>query len=165
MHDDLFLIPTNVGSEYRSWIIYYALSVMKGVLPPAYFNHLCLLVSALHILTSDYIPRAKLAKAEQALKLFYTKFSELYGNDNHIMYVACLCMCLFAMISYQPKSFYVNFLLQDGHAVVSQSVPMKGNHGKQVIQYLSLIMHHMCVCVCVCVCVCRHVHVYCICYN
>ena len=68
--------------------MYYALPVMKGVLPPAYFNHLCLLVSALHILTPDYIPRAKLVEAEQALKLFYTKISELYGNDNY-MYMAC----------------------------------------------------------------------------
>ena len=61
--------------------MYYTLPVMKGVLSPAYFSHLCLLVSALHILTSDYIPRAKLAEAEQALKEFYLKFSELYGND------------------------------------------------------------------------------------
>ena len=73
----MFCLYTCIGSEYRSWIMYYALPVMKGVLSPSYFSHLCLLVSALHILTSDYIPRAKLAEAEQ----FYLKFSELCGNN------------------------------------------------------------------------------------
>ena len=63
---------------------------MKGVLSPAYFNHLCLLVSALHILTSDYIQREKLAEAERALKQFYLKFSELYGNELHGL--ACMYM-------------------------------------------------------------------------
>lgn len=39
---DDFCLSTyvNVGSEYRSWVLYYALPVMKGVLSPAYFNHL-----------------------------------------------------------------------------------------------------------------------------
>lgn len=82
----------HVGSEYRSWVLYYALPVMKGVLSPAYFNHLCLLVSALHILTSDYIRTEKLAEAEQALRQFYLKFSELYGKDNYMDIYACMCM-------------------------------------------------------------------------
>ena len=58
--------------------MYYALPVMKGVLSAAYFNYLSLLVSVLHILTSDYIPSAKLAEAEQALKEFYLKFSVIW---------------------------------------------------------------------------------------
>ena len=61
--------------------MYYALPVMKGVLSPAFLAILSLSVSSIHILTSDYIPRTKLAEAEQALKEFYLKFSELYGND------------------------------------------------------------------------------------
>jgi hypothetical protein len=79
---------------YRSWILYYALPVMKGVLSPAYFNHLCLLVSALHILTSDYIRKEKLAEAEQALRQFNVKFS---GYMVRIITCTCMhaCMCMY----------------------------------------------------------------------
>ena len=81
-----------MGSEYRVWILYCALCVINGVLSPVYFNHLYLLVSALHILTSDYIQREKLAEAERALKQFYLKFSELYGNELCIHGLACMYM-------------------------------------------------------------------------
>ena len=54
---------------------------MAGLLSPSYYyNHLCLLVAALHILYSDYIISARLDKAEQLLQEFYLKFSELYGK-------------------------------------------------------------------------------------
>ena len=92
--------------------MYYALPVMKGVLPPAYFNHLCILVSALHILTSDYIPRAKLVEAEQVLKLFYTNFQSymvMIINTMACIYVHYwVCVCLTTIGLYVT----VNFLLQ-----------------------------------------------------
>ena len=55
----------------------FSLPVLNGVLPPSYFH---LVVVALHILYSNFITSDDLKKADICLKLFYMKFSELYGK-------------------------------------------------------------------------------------
>ena len=43
------------ASEFRSWLLYFAIPVLKSYLPPEYTHHLALLVCALHILLGDSI--------------------------------------------------------------------------------------------------------------
>ena len=38
------------ASEYRSWMLFYSLPVLPGLLAEPYFSHYALLVAALHIL-------------------------------------------------------------------------------------------------------------------
>lgn len=68
-----------VGSELRSWLLYYSLPVLVDVLPVVYFKHFSLLVASIHTLTSDYIKIEALDAAEGWLKKFYIQYEELYG--------------------------------------------------------------------------------------
>ncbi len=67
------------GNEVRSWMLYYSLPVLSGVLPSIYFHHYSLLVASLHILSSDSIYPDDLETARDFLDRFYLQYGELYG--------------------------------------------------------------------------------------
>ena len=71
------------ANEYRAWILFYALPVLKGLLPDANHQHLALLVCSLHILLGDEISPHSLGTAQQLLTKFYRDFQELYGQSWH----------------------------------------------------------------------------------
>ena len=67
------------GSEYRSWLLFYCLPVLKDTLPNPYFTHLSLLVTGLWLLSSQCITDEDLHIANECLTKFYKEFSDLYG--------------------------------------------------------------------------------------
>lgn len=75
----------SIGSELRSWLLYYSLPVLVDVLPLVHFKHYSLLVASMHILTSDNISVEDLDAAEGWLKKFYMEYEDLYG----MYYVLC----------------------------------------------------------------------------
>ena len=78
----LFCIFTHTyeASEFRSWLLYYSLPVLCGILPDPYFTHYSLVVAAIHLLLSETITDTMLHKAEQYLNRFYEMFAALYGK-------------------------------------------------------------------------------------
>ena len=55
------------ASEYRSWLFYYSLPVMLGLLPTQYYQHYGLLCHAIYILNSNSISPRSLKKANKLL--------------------------------------------------------------------------------------------------
>ena len=55
------------ASEYRSWLFYYSLPVMLGLLPTQYYQHYGLLCHAIYILNSSSISPRSLKKANKLL--------------------------------------------------------------------------------------------------
>ena len=70
------------ASEWRSFLLFYALPVLNGILPRKYWNHLFLLVFAVYHLLQEMIRDAEVVIAEQALKKFVREFQGLYGTAN-----------------------------------------------------------------------------------
>ena len=68
-----------IGSELRSWLLFYSLPVLFNILPTPYYDHLVLLVSSIYTLTSDWITAQNLSAAETSLKKFNMQYMELYG--------------------------------------------------------------------------------------
>lgn len=68
------------ASEYRSWVFYFSLPILDGILPEPYFSHYALLVAAIHILFGDEIQSAALTRADLYLRRFYEVFASLYGQ-------------------------------------------------------------------------------------
>ena len=66
------------ASEYRAWILFYALPIFSLFLPSEYSHHLSMLVSAVHILLSDKIMINDLNIAYKMLSTFYQTAGELY---------------------------------------------------------------------------------------
>ena len=54
---------TYLALEFHSWLLYYSLPVIHGVLPESLFTHYTLLVAALHILLSMSISHSDLRRA------------------------------------------------------------------------------------------------------
>lgn len=70
------------ASEWRSFLLFYGLAVLNGILPRKYWNHLFLLVFAVYHLLQERIREGDVAIAEQALKKFVREFEGLYGTAN-----------------------------------------------------------------------------------
>lgn len=68
-----------VASEHCSWLLYYSLPVLSGVLPEPFFTHYSLLVAGMHILLSDSVTEDSIHQAEVYLLRFYQMYSTLYG--------------------------------------------------------------------------------------
>uniref|UniRef100_A0A7M5XKF2 Transposase domain-containing protein n=4 Tax=Clytia hemisphaerica TaxID=252671 RepID=A0A7M5XKF2_9CNID len=66
------------ANELRTWLLYYSLPCLEGILLPIYWNHLALLVEATHILLGEKISKTDLEWANDCLQLFYKYFSEFY---------------------------------------------------------------------------------------
>ena len=69
-----------IGSEFRSWLLYYSIPILKDVLPAQYFDHYLLLVVSMYILLGNCIPDFELQLSEACLDHFYVQFTDLYGK-------------------------------------------------------------------------------------
>ncbi len=70
----------STASEYRAWILFYALPVLQGVLPDSCLHHFTLLVSSSHLLLGENITAQQLALCDRMLEEFYQGFEALYGE-------------------------------------------------------------------------------------
>ena len=69
------------ASEYRAWLLFYAIPILKDLLPADYVHHLSLLVSAMHILLGAQISIDDITAAHQMLQLFYQFIPKLYPRE------------------------------------------------------------------------------------
>ena len=69
------------ANELRSFLLYFGIPVLYGILPDEYFQHYFLLVHAVYFLLKDSISSADLSEAEKLLFMFCEKLSSLYGEQ------------------------------------------------------------------------------------
>ncbi|XP_011312318.1 uncharacterized protein [Fopius arisanus] len=67
------------ATEWRSWLLFYSLPCLEGILPHKYIKHWSLLVSAMEILLKAAITRNELQDAREVLVKFVEKYQKLYG--------------------------------------------------------------------------------------
>lgn len=67
------------AAEYRSWLLFYALPCLKGILSDEHFNQYALLVGGIYLLCQESISNADLRKAEMLLTHFVETFDVFYG--------------------------------------------------------------------------------------
>lgn len=70
------------ASEWRAFLLFYALPVLKGILPARFWNHLFLLVFGIYTLLQDKIKTRSVLLSELALKKFVIEFQRIYGKDH-----------------------------------------------------------------------------------
>ena len=69
----------HVVSEWQSWLLFYSLPLLSGILPTPYYLHYCALVCAVAVLLGDNILEQDLEKAQVLLEEFYRHAALLYG--------------------------------------------------------------------------------------
>lgn len=73
------------ASEWRNWLLMYAVLCVNGILPAMYLQHFMLLVCAIDILYGSSISAADLTFAEVLLDHFIIDYESLYGKC-HLSY-------------------------------------------------------------------------------
>jgi len=68
------------ASELRSFLLYYGIPVLYGILPDNYFHHYAIFVHAIYICLKESISSEDLKKAELMLCSFCEDFSSLYDE-------------------------------------------------------------------------------------
>lgn len=69
-----------VASEVRSWLLYYSLPALKGILADEYYCHYALLATSIYILLSSPVTQHGRLLAERQLEEFYCRTQMLYGG-------------------------------------------------------------------------------------
>ncbi|KAM4531750.1 uncharacterized protein PAE49_023884 [Odontesthes bonariensis] len=70
------------ASEWRAFLLFYAISVLPGVLHPTFLAHYLYLSFGIHILLQESISLDDLQLAHQYLERFVIDMRELYGEEN-----------------------------------------------------------------------------------
>lgn len=73
-------LPHWKASEFRNFLLYWGLPVLRHILDPDHFAHFCLLVRSIFILSKEGISSQEMQIADAALLLFVENFKELYGD-------------------------------------------------------------------------------------
>lgn len=68
------------AAEFRVWLLFYSVPVLRHFLPAEYLHHWCLLVFATHLLLSKNLPRVNIQVAEDSLRIFYKLIPDLCGD-------------------------------------------------------------------------------------
>ncbi|KAK3932964.1 Halomucin [Frankliniella fusca] len=67
------------ASEYKLFLLYYSVPLLKNVLSEVYLKHHCLLVSAISLLSQDSISLAQVQTASKLLMSYVSDFARLYA--------------------------------------------------------------------------------------
>lgn len=70
------------ASEWRSWLVWYSLTCLRGILPDKYLLHLALLVTAIQICLQDVITPDMLENARVLLIKYVIKVQKYFGKES-----------------------------------------------------------------------------------
>ncbi|CAN8006934.1 unnamed protein product [Ixodes hexagonus] len=70
------------AKELESWVLYYSIPVLNGVLPNKYVAHWALLVEALHLMLQQTISSRNLDLCDLLMLEFVVKTQHLYGEES-----------------------------------------------------------------------------------
>lgn len=68
------------ASEWRTFLLYYSLAILKKFMRLKYYNHLFLFVMSIHLLNQEYVSEDDSFRAERHLGKFVDQVSELYNS-------------------------------------------------------------------------------------
>ncbi|CAB3985352.1 Hypothetical predicted protein [Paramuricea clavata] len=79
------------ASEVRSWLLYYSLPVLHGILPDELYCHYALLATSVYHLLQQPVTQSGLLSADRQLEEFYALMSKYYGESACTMNVHNVC--------------------------------------------------------------------------
>ena len=81
------------ASEFRNWLLFYAIPCVQGILRDEFLYHFALLVEGIYILLGDQITQSCLEKAKKMLLEFYRLYPKYYGMCKTVSWDACTLLC------------------------------------------------------------------------
>lgn len=123
------------ATELQTWLLYYGLPCLIGVLPDRFIEHFACLSESIYILLGDEITPTALNRAEMLLDSFYSSFENLYGRGSCGINVHNAGAHLtFYVKQLGPLWAWSCFSFEDANAMLLKTVHGTGNVLKQVMR-------------------------------
>lgn len=116
------------ASKLRSFLLFYGLPTLYGLLPDNYFSHYTLFVNAIFILLQESISEADLQEADRLLDGFCKSFSNLYQPRFHTLNVHQLLHLVDDVRDLGPLYTHSCFAFEDKNGFLLKLI-----HGTQFI--------------------------------
>ncbi|KAE8745125.1 hypothetical protein FOCC_FOCC008190 [Frankliniella occidentalis] len=126
------------ANEWRSWLLYYSLPCLKGILPTVYYKHHCVLVSAIHMLLKDDITPEALDTAAEYLADYVNEFQVLYGEEEMFFNVHLLLHLAKSVLHWGPLWCYGMFSFENSNKSVLQLVKGSTGVASQIVSKYSI---------------------------
>ena len=101
------------ASELRTFLLFYSIPCLYGILPEQYFQHYILLVEAIYLLLQDSILPGDIAKASALLKHFCLRVKELYATRYETFNIHCLLHVTERVMDLSPLWTHSCFSFED----------------------------------------------------
>ena len=127
------------ASEYRSFLLYYSLPVLQGILPDENFQHFALLVVSMRKLVADSIPPKDILESEKLLNLFCKRFAQLYGDKEMTVNIHGLLHLATTVRELGPLWAYSCFFFEGLNGLLLRHVHGTQGIGLQCVRTFSMI--------------------------
>lgn len=121
------------ASEWRNWLLYYALPCLDEILDQPYFNHLAMLCQAVFILNSASITEVKLNTAERLIYQFVNDYQRHYGFINMVYNVHLLLHCIRSVRKWGPLWVYSALSFESLNKKISDYVTSPYGRADQIV--------------------------------
>nr|XP_054931071.1 uncharacterized protein LOC126538922 isoform X2 [Dermacentor andersoni] len=119
------------ASEWRQWILFYALPCLDGILHPEYWKHLSRLSEGIHILLQEELGARDIDRAEALLSNFVCRCKTLYGTAFMTFNVHALQHLANCARSLGPLWAHSAFVFEGGmEALCASCLLQTGYHGR-----------------------------------
>lgn len=113
------------ANELRTWLLYYGVPCLDGILPKKYQRHFILLSDSIFILSTSNITPCNIDTARNKLLEFVLNFERFYGIENMVYNVHLLTHLIDCVENCGPLWAHSNFCFESNNGVLVDYV--KGN--------------------------------------
>lgn len=108
------------ASEYKTFLLYYSVVVLKDIMSDVYLKHHCLLVSAVSLLSLDSISIGQIQAASSLLKSYVADFARLYGLRYMGINIHQLIHLHSVVLDLGPLWVYSCFFLESFNGIINR---------------------------------------------
>lgn len=120
------------ASEFRSFLLYYGIPCVEGILPNSYLEHFACLVEATFLLLQEKITAKDLKRCKKLLDVFYKCMAPLYGEETCGLNVHNLSHIVECVENWGPLWAYSCFSFESFNGEISKAIHGKGNVSGEV---------------------------------
>ncbi|XP_077486684.1 uncharacterized protein LOC144097969 [Amblyomma americanum] len=127
------------ASEWRHWLLFYALPCCLGILPQRYLNHFALLVEAIFTLLLEELTLQQINHAGRLLEDFVSRMPALYGARLMTFNVHQLLHLAKAAKNFGPLWAHSAFVFETGNGRVLRAITSANGAPDQVIERMIML--------------------------
>ena len=124
------------ATELQSWLLFYGVPCIYGIIPERYLQHFCLLSGSIFNLLGDKITPEELASTEAMLDKFYKQMAELYNEGGCGLNIHNIGSHLVYFVKrWGPLWAWSCFAFEDANAAILKAVHGTGDVTKQYLHF------------------------------